>query len=60
MRGKLIGMGNNKSSDNDEIQRSRVDLMLASLSHLYSELDSISISTNGPSPSFLLYYLTTI
>jgi len=60
MRGKLIDMGNNKSSDDDEIQRSRVDLMLASLSNLYSELDSISISTNGLSPSFLLYYLTTI
>jgi len=42
-RGREVG--------NNEVYRSRAELILASLSDLYSELDSISVNISRPSSS---------
>jgi len=57
---------NSKRVDNDgggvgddEVYRERVELVLVSLSDLYSELDLISVCVSKFSSSFISYFLLT-
>ena len=60
MEGKSIRVGIYSGDvESNEVYKGRIGLVSVSLSNLYLELESISVSTSEPSSSLIFYYLLT-